>query len=75
MRSQRPGRKRLHAPHVCSAYNHPHSVNELLLHQADLSLTNICGDTAYSLAALRKADLARAVIENHLLSLLKRHKT
>ncbi len=51
--------------------NHPHAVNELLLHGADLAATNINGDTALALAIKGASSQAQAVIEQHLINILK----
>ena len=51
--------------------NQPHNVNELLVHQAHFTLTNINGDSALKLAITENAPLAQTVIENHMLSLIK----
>ena len=51
--------------------NHPHSVNELLGHGADVTLTNIVGQSALSLAVREKALMAQTVMENHIAGLLK----
>ena len=51
--------------------NHPHTVNELLVHKANFTLTNINGDSALKLAITEKAPLAQTVIENYMLSLIK----
>ena len=51
--------------------NHPHTVNELLIHKANFTLTNINGDSALKLAITENAPLAQTVIENHMLSLIK----
>ncbi len=54
-----------------AARNHPHAVNELLLHGADVTAANVSGDTALSLAMRHNAAQAQAVIEQHLAALLK----
>ena len=51
--------------------NHPHTVNELLVHKANFTLTSINGDSALKLAITEKAPLAQTVIENYMLSLIK----
>lgn len=50
--------------------NHPHCCNELLLRGADVTITNMNDDTAFSLACDNNSNLAQAVIENCLLTLL-----
>jgi ankyrin repeat protein len=37
-------------------HNHPHAVNELLNHHADLTITNLNDDTALSIAIKRSKD-------------------
>ena len=51
--------------------NHPHSVNELITHGANITLTNINGQSALALAVRSRATLSQTVIENHIASLLK----
>ena len=46
--------------------NRAHVVNELLLTGADLTLTNINGDTAVSLAVKCESKQAQQVMEQHL---------
>ena len=55
---------------ICLAGNHPHTTNELLLHKADVTLTNEDGESAYTLAVKHNANLSQAVLENYLVSLL-----
>lgn len=50
--------------------NHPHCCNELLLRGADVTMVNHCNDSAYNLAVDYNSNLALAVIENYLLTLL-----
>ena len=50
--------------------NHPHCVNELLLHGADLTRRNVNGDTAVSLAMRNSARAAQTVLENSILAAL-----
>lgn len=50
--------------------NHPHCCNELLFRGADVGVENHCNDNAYNLAIDFNSNLAMAVIENYLLSLL-----
>ncbi len=51
--------------------NHPHAVNELLLHGADVAAANINGDTAMSLAIKCDSQQAQAVLEQHLVGVIK----
>jgi len=53
-----------------SSGNHPHCCNELLLRGADVTMVNHCNDSAYNLAVDHNSNLALAVIENYLLTLL-----
>ncbi|XP_034246968.1 ankyrin repeat family A protein 2 [Thrips palmi] len=50
--------------------DHPHCVNELLLRGADFTVSNESGDTAYTIVVRNNSQLAQAVIENHLLTLI-----
>lgn len=50
--------------------NHPHTCNELLSFNPDITLTNEDNKNAYRLAVENNAYLAQAVIENHLVNLL-----
>jgi ankyrin repeat protein len=50
--------------------NHPHCVNELLLHGADLTRRNVNADTAVSLAMRNSARAAQTVLENSILAAL-----
>lgn len=50
--------------------NHPHCCNELLLRGADLTISNMYDETAYSLACDNNSNLAQAVIENCLLNII-----
>lgn len=50
--------------------NHPHCCNELLFRGADTTIVNHSNDTAYNIAVDFNSTLARAVIENYLLTLL-----
>lgn len=47
--------------------NHPHSCNELILNGADITMTNMNGETAYELATDNKATLSQSVIENFIM--------
>ncbi|XP_035782151.1 DNA-binding protein RFXANK-like [Anopheles albimanus] len=53
-----------------SAGNQPHTCNELLNGGANLTVTNEDGESAYSLAVKNNANLAQAVLENHITGLL-----
>lgn len=53
-----------------AAGNHPHTSNELLIHNQDVTSSNEHGDTAYGLAIRNCAHLAQAVIENYVVTLL-----
>lgn len=53
-----------------AAGNHPHTCNELLSKDPDLTATNEHGDTAYSLAMENGANLSQAVLEHYLTALL-----
>ncbi|EDS44993.1 DNA-binding protein rfxank [Culex quinquefasciatus] len=53
-----------------AAGNHPHTCNELLTRGANLTETNEDGETAYSLAVKNQSNLAQAVLENYITSLL-----
>ncbi|XP_053961015.1 DNA-binding protein RFXANK [Anastrepha ludens] len=53
-----------------AAGNHPHTCNELLAKDPDMTLSNENGDTAYSLAVENGAVLAQAVLEQFLSALL-----
>jgi len=46
--------------------NHPHCVNEMLLHGADVTRKNINGDTAFSMALRLSSRAAQTVLENHI---------
>ncbi|XP_065167106.1 ankyrin repeat family A protein 2-like [Atheta coriaria] len=67
-----------HVDHACNTGlmyaaggNHPHTCNDLLAHNANLTLVNLNGETAYDLAVDSSSYLAQAILENHLLDLLK----
>ncbi|XP_053664577.1 ankyrin repeat family A protein 2 [Anopheles marshallii] len=53
-----------------AAGNHPHTCNELLNAGASFTDTNEDGESAYSLAVKNNANLAQAVLENHITALL-----
>ncbi|XP_058059671.1 ankyrin repeat family A protein 2 isoform X1 [Anopheles bellator] len=53
-----------------AAGNHPHTCNELLNGGASFTDTNEDGESAYSLAVKNGANLAQAVLENHITALL-----
>lgn len=53
-----------------AAGNHPHTCNELLNSGASFTETNEDGESAYSLAVKNNANLAQAVLENHITALL-----
>lgn len=53
-----------------AAGNHPHTCNELLTLNLDLTESNEMGDTAYSLAVQNNSTLAQAVLDNFIVSLL-----
>lgn len=53
-----------------AAGNHPHTCNELLTCNIDITESNENGDTAYSLAAQNNATLSQAVLDNFIVSLL-----
>jgi len=55
-----------------AAENHPHACNELLAAGADVAAVNLCDDTAISLAIKREAHMAQAVLEQHVMGLMKR---
>jgi len=52
-------------------HNHPHAVNELLNHHADLTITNLNDDTALSIAIKRSCKDVQSVIEGYLFMLLQ----
>ncbi|XP_045476824.1 ankyrin repeat family A protein 2-like [Harmonia axyridis] len=47
--------------------NHPHSCNELLVGGADLSMSNINDETAFTIALKNNCNLAQSVIQKHIL--------
>lgn len=53
-----------------AAGNHPHTCNELLTHDPDVTVTNENGDTAYTLALEHGATLSQAVLEHYITGLL-----
>lgn len=53
-----------------AAGNHPHTSHEILGFNPSITLTNEDGETAYSLAIKNNSNLAQAVLENYLVSLL-----
>ncbi|XP_017120896.1 DNA-binding protein RFXANK [Drosophila elegans] len=53
-----------------AAGNHPHTCNELLARDLDLSATNEDGDTAYSLAVEHGAHLAQALLEQYMTAII-----
>ncbi|XP_017095711.2 DNA-binding protein RFXANK [Drosophila bipectinata] len=53
-----------------AAGNHPHTCNELLARDLDLSASNENGDTAYSLAVQNGAHLAQALLEQYMTGII-----
>lgn len=53
-----------------AAGNHPHTSNELLAFKGNITTTNENGETAYSLAVKNNSNLAQAVLENYIVSML-----
>ncbi|XP_016979076.2 DNA-binding protein RFXANK [Drosophila rhopaloa] len=53
-----------------AAGNHPHTCNELLARDLDLSATNEDGETAYSLAVEHGAHLAQALLEQYMTAII-----
>ena len=53
-----------------AAGNHPHTCNEILTCNPNLTVTNENGDTAYNLAIKNNSHLAHAVLDNHIMALL-----
>lgn len=53
-----------------AAGNHPHTCNELLARDLDLSATNENGETAYSLAVEHGAQLAQALLEQYMTAII-----
>lgn len=50
--------------------NHPHTCNEILAYEPSITDSNENGDTAYSIAVANNSNLAQAVLDNYLVSLL-----
>lgn len=50
--------------------NHPHTSNELLSHNLNVTTVNENGDTAYSLAVKNNSYLAQSVLETFIVSML-----
>ncbi|XP_044760027.1 ankyrin repeat family A protein 2-like [Coccinella septempunctata] len=48
--------------------NHPHSCNELLMGGADLTMSNINDETAFTIALKNNCSLAQSVIQKHIIS-------
>ncbi|KAH8329501.1 hypothetical protein KR074_012155 [Drosophila pseudoananassae] len=53
-----------------AAGNHPHTCNELLARDLDLSASNENGETAYSLAVQNGAHLAQALLEQYMTGII-----
>lgn len=53
-----------------AAGNYPHTCNELLNYNPNIFQANENDETAYSLALKNNANLAQAVLENYIVSLL-----
>ncbi|XP_022222617.1 DNA-binding protein RFXANK isoform X2 [Drosophila obscura] len=53
-----------------AAGNHPHTCNELLAKDLDLSSTNENGETAYSLAVEHGSHLAQALLEQYMTAII-----
>ncbi|KAH8287960.1 hypothetical protein KR018_010225 [Drosophila ironensis] len=53
-----------------AAGNHPHTCNELLARDLDLSASNESGETAYSLAVEHGAHLAQALLEQYMTAII-----
>lgn len=53
-----------------AAGNYPHTCNELLTFNPDIFQRNESDETAYSLAVKNSSNLAQAVLENYMVSLL-----
>ncbi|KAH8393157.1 DNA-binding protein RFXANK [Drosophila serrata] len=53
-----------------AAGNHPHTCNELLARDLDLSASNENGETAYSLAVEHGAQLAQALLEQYMTAII-----
>lgn len=53
-----------------AAGNYPHTCNEILGYNPDIFQTNEMEETAYSLAVKNNSNLAQAVLENYMVSLL-----